>query len=135
MLKTYSEFIRLPSFEDRFNYLKLDGTVSELTFGNNRYLNQEFYHSEEWQRFRREVIIRDDGCDLADPDRKIYSKIYIHHLNPITVEDVINRNRCVLDLENAVCVTHKTHNAIHYGDISSLPIMVERKANDTCPWR
>lgn len=134
-IKTYSEVIALPTFEKRFEYLKLNGIVSELTFGHNRYLNQDFYHSAEWQNFRREIIIRDEGCDLADPDRKIYSKILIHHLNPITVDDILERRRCVFDPENVICVTHKTHNAIHYGSIEQLPVYRERTPNDTIPWR
>lgn len=136
MTKRYSEVIKLPTFEERFKYLRLNGKVSELTFGHNRYLNQDFYHSAEWLRFRREVIIRDDGCDLADPDRKIYSKILIHHLNPITVDDIVNARSCVFDPENAICTTHKTHNLIHYGDLAltnNFPI--ERTQNDTIPWR
>lgn len=136
LIKRYSEVIKLPTFEQRFNYLKLNGQVSELTFGHNRYLNQDFYHSTEWQRFRREIIIRDEGCDLADPDRKIYSKIYIHHLNPITVDDILERSSLVFDPENAICVTHKTHNDIHYGVNSSLVLShKDRTPNDTIPWR
>lgn len=136
MIRTYSEMMRLPTFEERFKYLKLDGMVSELTFGHNRYLNQEFYSSEEWKRFRRRIIIRDEGCDLACLDRKILSKIIIHHLNPITVDDILERRPCVLDDENAVCVTHKTHNAIHYGDSSLIPgAVVTREKDDTILWR
>lgn len=136
MIKTYSELIKLPNFKERLNYLKLNGVVSELTFGHNRYLNQGFYSSNEWKRFRREIIIRDDGCDLADPDHKIYSKILIHHLNPITVEDILQRRRCVMDPDNAICVTHKTHNMIHYGVDENIPeVVLERTRDDTCPWR
>lgn len=135
MIKRYSEVIKLKTFGERFDYLKLNGKVSELTFGHNRYLNQDFYHSMEWLRFRREIIIRDDGCDLADPDRKIYSHILIHHLNPITVDDILNMKETVFDPENVICVTHKTHNALHYGSLSDIPVCVDRKRNDTCPWR
>lgn len=136
MIKTYSELIKIPTFEERYEYLKLNGKVSELTFGHNRYLNQDFYRSKDWQDFRRKIIIRDDGCDLAHPDHKLYCHLVIHHLNPITVEDIVNKRRCVFDPENAVCTMHKTHNAIHYGDISQInSILVERAPNDTCPWR
>ena len=128
--------IRLPNFKERLEYLKLNGIVSELTFGHNRYLNQGFYSSAEWKRFRREIIIRDNGCDLADPDHKIYSKILIHHLNPITVDDILNSRRCIVDPNNAVCVTHKTHNLIHYGIDENIPeVVIERTKDDTCPWR
>lgn len=136
MKRTYSELITIPTFEERFEYLRLNGVVSELTFGHNRYLNQDFYHSVEWQRFRREIIVRDEGCDLAHFDRPIYSKIIIHHLNPITVDDIVEGRKCVFDPENVVCTMHKTHNAIHYGDDSQIiKDIVVRKPNDTCPWR
>lgn len=137
MIKTYSEMIKLPTFEERFNYLKLNGVVSELTFGYNRYLNQSFYHSPEWRKFRRGIIIRDNGCDLACQDREIRTHIYIHHLNPITVGDLLDRMLCALDPENAVCVSRQTHNAIHYGDESQIvkSSIVKRTKDDTCPWR
>lgn len=134
--RRYSELIKIPTYEERFEYLKLNGVVSELTFGHNRYLNQDFYHSREWQDFRRRIIIRDDGCDLAHPDHKIYCRIVIHHLNPITVEDIVEGNPVVFDPENAVCTIHKTHNAIHYGDSSQIDRdILERTPNDTCPWK
>lgn len=134
--KSYSEMIKLKTFDDRLNYLKLNGVVSELTFGGSRYLNQMLYHSEEWKRFRRDVIIRDHGCDLADENRPINRGILIHHLNPITVEDVRKRSKKIFDMDNVVCTTKITHNAIHYGgDISSLYDYHERKPNDTCLWR
>lgn len=136
MIRRYSELIKLKTFEERFDYLKLNGVVSELTFGHNRYLNQDFYRSEEWKRFRREIIIRDNGCDLAIEGREIPRGLIIHHLNPITVEDIVNSNRCIFDPENVVCVSHQTHNAIHYGDENQiLHDYVARKPNDTCPWR
>lgn len=138
IIKTYSELITLPSFIERYRYLKIGGRVGSDTFGHERYLNQMLYSSSEWKRFRRGIILRDNGCDLGDPDRPIPSgvSIYVHHINPITPDDVINRNPIIFDPENAISVTHITHNAIHYGDESLLitdPIV--REPNDTCPWR
>ncbi len=139
MMKTirrYSELIELETFEERFEYLKLNGVVSEETFGTYRYLNQKFYTSSEWRRFRRDIIIRDEGCDLAFPGREIHSKILIHHLEPITKRDIINRSELVMDPENVVCVCHNTHEAIHYGTLDLIPSdYVPRKPNDTIPWR
>lgn len=135
-IKTYSELITLPTYEERFNYLKLEGVVGEMTFGFDRYLNQKLYTSQEWKTVRNQVIVRDNGCDLACEGYEIYGKILIHHINPITVEDVINRNPIIFDLENLISTTHNTHNAIHYGDENLLikgPI--ERTKNDTIPWR
>lgn len=134
--KTYSELMSLPTFEERFSYLQLNGAVGEDTFGRNRYLNQILYHSEEWKRLRRQVIIRDEGCDLGCSDRRIYDRILVHHINPITVEDVLSKNPKVFDPENLICVSHITHNAIHYGDDNLLmKNPIERKPNDTCPWK
>lgn len=137
MMRTYSELITFDTFEDRYNYLKLDGIVGQDTFGFDRYLNQMFYRSREWRDFRREIIIRDRGCDLAMPEYQIVgSLILIHHLNPITPEDIVNRNSCLMDPENAVCVKKNTHDAIHYGTFDLIPKgPIERKANDTCPWK
>lgn len=136
IIKTYSELITLQTFEERFDYLKLSGEVGKATFGHNRYLNQILYNSPEWRRFRNEIIIRDNGCDLACDGYEIYGRILIHHINPITVEDIINRNPMVFDPENVITTVHNTHNAIHYGDKSLLPKSpIERKRNDTCPWR
>lgn len=136
MNRTYSELITFPTFEERFLYLKLDGVIGKETFGFNRWLNQELYHSDKWLRFRDEVIIRDGGCDLGVPGYEIYGSVLIHHLNPITYEDILYQNPCVFDLENAITTKLKTHNAIHYGDESLLMLTpVERKLNDTCPWR
>lgn len=133
---SYSELITIPTFEERFEYLSLNGRVGDATFGFDRYLNQEFYKSKEWQRIRDFVIIRDNGCDLAFPGRDIYERILIHHLNPITKYDVINHTRKLLDPENLVCTIKPTHDAIHYGDKNLLmKNPVERKINDTCPWR
>lgn len=136
MNRTYSELITFPTFEERFLYLKLDGVIGKETFGFNRWLNQELYHSDKWLRFRDEVIIRDCGCDLGVPGYEIYGSVLIHHLNPITYEDILYQNPCVFDLENAITTKLKTHNAIHYGDESLLMLTpAERKLNDTCPWR
>lgn len=135
-MKTYNELIRIPTFEERYRYLRLSGSVGEETFGFRRWLNQEFYHSDEWKRFRDKIIIRDGGCDLAVDGFEIYSSIIIHHLNPITYDDILNRNPCVFDPNNVVCTKLSTHNAIHYGDEILLPkTPVERIKNDTCPWR
>lgn len=135
-IKTYSELITIPTFEERFEYLQLKGSVGKDTFGYDRHLNQVLYRSPEWKRLRNQIIIRDCGCDLACEGYDIHSKVLIHHLNPITVEDVLARSRKVFDPDNLVCVSHNTHNAIHYGDMDLLvtgPII--RTKNDTCPWR
>ena len=135
-IRTYSELITIPTFEERFEYLQLKGSVGKDTFGYDRYLNQVLYRSPEWKRLRNQIIIRDGGCDLACDGYDIYGKVLIHHLNPITVEDVLARSRKVFDPDNLVCVSHSTHNAIHYGDVDLLvtgPII--RTKNDTCPWR
>lgn len=134
--KTYSELIALPTFEERYQYLKLDGVVGKETFGFKRWVNQEFYHSDLWLSFRDEIIVRDDGCDLGVPGYSIYGPVLIHHLNPITYEDILQQNPCVFDPENVICTKLSTHNAIHYGDESLLiQPPVERSRNDTCPWR
>ena len=135
-IRTYSELITIPTFEERFEYLQLKGSVGKDTFGYDRYLNQVLYSSPEWKSLRNQIIIRDGGCDLACDGYDIYGKVLIHHLNPITVEDVLARSRKVFDPDNLVCVSHSTHNAIHYGDVDLLvtgPII--RTKNDTCPWR
>ena len=137
IIKLYSELIKIPTYKERFEYLKLDGIVGKDTFGYDRYLNQAFYNSPEWRRFRRDMIIRDNGCDLACEGYEIRGKIILHHINPITQDDLISRRRDVLfDPENIICVSHNTHNAIHYGDVNLLITgPIERTANDTCPWR
>lgn len=136
MIKTYSELIAFPTYEERFRYLQLKGAVGKDTFGYDRYLNQILYNSQEWKRFRDKIIIRDNGCDLACEGYDIHGRILVHHINPIRVDDVVNRNPIVFDPENVVCVTHNTHNAIHYGDESLLILApVERTRNDTCPWK
>ena len=135
-IKTYSELILIPTFIERFRYLKIGGKIGEDTFGYDRYLNQILYRSEEWKRFRRDIIIRDNGCDLACDGYEIIGNVLVHHINPITVEDVLRRDPKIFDPENVVSTSLNTHNAIHYGDESLLitePII--RTKNDTCPWR
>lgn len=135
-IRTYSEMIALPTYEERFDYLKLDGKVGKETFGYDRYLNQVLYNTEQWKKFRREIIIRDNACDLACEGYEINYRILVHHINPITVEDIVNRNPMIFDPENVVTTTHQTHNAIHYSDKSLLITKpIERTRNDTCPWR
>lgn len=134
--KTYSELIKIESFKDRFEYLKLTGSIGKTTFGGHRYLNQMLYQSDKWKTTRREVILRDMGRDLAHKDYPINGSVYIHHINPITVDDILDERPCVFDLDNLISTTFKTHNAIHYGSEELLPKgFVERKKNDTCPWR
>lgn len=136
-IKTYSELITLPTFEERYEYLRLDGIVCEETFGFDRYINQEFYQrSQEWKRIRDQVIIRDQGCDLGIEGREIRGKIIVHHMNPITKEDILMRSDFLLNPEYLICTLKSTHDAIHYGDENLLikePII--RTANDACPWR
>lgn len=135
-IKTYSELITLPTFEERYRYLRLTGSVGTDTFGFDRYLNQIFYRSQRWKSIRDEVIIRDNGCDLAIDDRGIYGTIIIHHMNPITLQDLERDSEYLLNPEYLICTTHNTHNAIHYGDESLLILApTVRTRNDTCPWR
>lgn len=135
-IRTYSELIKLQTFEERFRYLQLNGRVGEETFGFDRYLNQKFYNDPEWLRIRDQVIIRDNGCDLAMPDREIKTRILVHHMNPIDKEDILRRSDFLLNPEYLICTIKATHDAIHYGDESKLNIMPpERRPNDTCPWR
>lgn len=134
--KSYQELSRLKSFEDRFDYLKLTGIVGETTFGFDRYLNQAFYRSKEWRNVRREVIIRDEGCDMGHPDHPINGRVIIHHINPVSLEDLDEGSDILLDPNNLVCVSETTHNAIHFGDSTLLPEpYVERSKYDTCPWK
>lgn len=136
IIRTYSELITLPTFNDRFQYLKLNGQVGESTFGFDRYLNQLFYKSDEWLRLRDQIIIRDNGCDLGIEGREIHGRILIHHMNQIRKEDILNRSRYLLDPEFLICTVKRTHDAIHYGDENLLlTIPKERRKNDTCPWR
>lgn len=136
-IRRYSDLIQLPTFDERFQYLQLKGEVGAATFGFDRYLNQIFYSSQEWKDIRNHVILRDNGCDLADPDYQIHSKILIHHMNPISVEEVLHRDPDILNPEYLITTCQRTHNAIHYGDDSILRAdkLVIRKPNDTCPWR
>ena len=135
-IKTYSELITLPTFEERFAYLQLNGVVGRDTFGFDRYLNQIFYRSKKWRSIRDRIIIRDNGCDLGVEGYEIYGNILIHHINPITSEDIERESEFLFDPEYLITTTHSTHNAIHYGNISLLPTMpIERTKNDTCPWR
>lgn len=136
IIRTYSELILLPTFEERFEYLRLDGRVGEATFGFDRYLNQLFYKSDEWRAIRDFVIIRDNGCDLGMPDREIRSRILIHHMNPITKDDILRRSDFLLNPEYLITTIKNTHDAIHYSDDSLLiKNPVERRKYDTCPWR
>lgn len=135
-IRTYSELILLPTFEERFEYLRLDGIVGEETFGFDRYLNQQFYRSAKWKRIRDEVIIRDRGCDLGVEGFEIYGKILIHHMNPISAHDIRTMSDLLIDPEYLISTVHNTHNAIHYGDANLLiTAPMERRPNDTCPWR
>lgn len=136
-IKTYSELITLPTFEERYKYLRLDGEVGKETFGFDRWLNQVFYNSKEWKTFRRDMIVRDMGCDLGIRDREIVGSIMIHHINPISLDDIINRRiEILMNPDNSICTSLATHNAIHYGDENLLvKEPIERRKNDTCPWR
>lgn len=135
-IRSYSELIRFNSFLDRYEYLRLGGEVGKETFGFDRYLNQQFYHSDEWRSIRDFLIVRDLGNDLGLEGYPIHGRIYIHHMNPITARDIQDCSEYLIDPEYLICTTHNTHNAIHYGD-SSLLIAepVERTPYDTCPWR
>lgn len=136
MLKTYSELITLPTFEERFKYLELDGMVGDETFGFDRYLNQKFYRTSEWRKVRQEVILRDDGCDLAIEDRPIFSRIIIHHINPISIDDIKLKEDWILNPDFLICTSKRTHDAIHYSDESILfSEPIERSPYDTCLWR
>lgn len=136
-MKSYLELISIPDFKDRYEYLKCTGRVGEETFGSKRYLNQLLYRTPEWKRIRRQVILRDEACDLGHPDFSLGdAPAYIHHINPITMEDIIEMRPCVYDLNNLITTSFNTHQAIHFGDASKLILPpVERKPNDTCPWR
>lgn len=136
MIRTYSELACLETFEERFKYLELDGQVGQETFGFDRYLNQKFYRSPEWKRVRQEVILRDNGCDLGIEDRPIFGNVIIHHINPMSVDDIKRKETWVLDPDFLICTCKRTHDAIHYSDesiIFSEPI--QRSPNDTCLWR
>ena len=135
-IRTYSELSKLSTFEERYEYLRIGGSVGRETFGFDRYLNQVFYTSQRWRNVRDEVIIRDNACDLGIEGRDILGRIIIHHLNPLTLEDIVNETEYLLDPEFLICTMLSTHNAIHYGDKSLLILdPIERSKNDTCPWR
>ena len=134
-IRTYSELITLKTFRERFEYLKLGGLVGADTFGYDRYLNQMFYSTAEWQKVRRDVIIRDHACDLAIEGLEIPSRIIIHHMNPIDKSDVISHSLDIINPEYLICTSFETHNAIHYGIDTPAKELTERRANDTCPWR
>lgn len=137
MVKTYHELIQIPDFEDRFRYLQLKGSVGNATFGGHRSLNQMLYRNSNWRSVRNKVILRDEGCDLAHPDFEIKGQyIYVHHINPITIDDILEERRAVFDLNNLITVSFQTHQAIHYGTEDMLPkLPVERKPGDTCLWK
>ena len=136
-IRTYSELSKLKTFRERYEYLKLGGIVGEDTFGFDRYLNQRFYTSKEWKQIRNFVITRDNGCDLGIPDHKIIDDlILVHHMNPITKDDIINKSEMLLNPEYLITTVKPTHDAIHYGDESLLvEDYIERSKNDTCPWK
>lgn len=136
MIRTYSELSTIHSFEDRYRYLRLNGSVGTETFGFDRIFNQQFYRSREWKAIRDHVIVRDNGCDLGVEGYEIHGRIYIHHMNPIMLKDIETTSEFLLDPEYLITTTHGTHNAIHYGDEDLLILPpVERSKNDTCPWR
>lgn len=136
MIRTYGELVTMHDFLDRFNYLKLNGSVGKSTFGFDRYLNQAFYHSQSWQHIRDYVISRDQGCDLGVPGFELNKRILIHHMNPIGQDDILKRNKDIIDPEYLISVSFKTHNAIHFGDESQLPLLpVERSPDDMIPWK
>lgn len=134
--KSYTELMKLKTFEERFDYLKLDGRVGNMTYGSDRIFNQAFYHSKEWKSLRAKVIARDMGCDLGMEDREIFDKVIVHHINPMTMEQLEKGGDELFDMENFICCSHKTHEAIHYGDESLLPRteFVERRPGDTKLW-
>lgn len=138
LIRTYTELIQIPTFLERYRYLKLGGKVGEETFGWERYLNQKFYRSEEWRRFRRQIILRDHGCDLADLDHEFAEgeRVIIHHMNPIDTKDIVYQTEYLMNPEYVISVRDRTHKAIHYGDDSLImeyePII--RRPGDTCPW-
>ena len=136
IIRSYSELMRLKTFEDRYDYLKLNGFIGEETFGFDRILNQIFYRSPEWKSIRDKIIIRDDGCDLGIAGREIHERIIIHHMNPISADDILARSDFILNPDFLITTTHNTHTAIHYGSKETLFLLpIERTPNDTCPWR
>lgn len=135
MIRTFSELVHIPTFEERFDYLQLRGQVGSSTFGFDRWMNQLFYRSRDWKLVRQHVIARDLGCDLAMEGYEIHDRIYIHHMNPMEADDLVHGNQDVLNPEFLISTTHRTHNAIHYGDRNLLPRkLVERRPGDTALW-
>lgn len=135
-IRTYSELITFPTFEERYQYLRLNGNVGRETFGFDRYMNQFFYRSPEWKKVRNEVIARDNGCDLGVEGREIFGRVLIHHMNPISPEDIRDRSDLLLNPEFLITTVHNTHQAIHYGDESLLMLSpIQRARHDTCPWK
>lgn len=136
MIRKYSDLRRLATLQERFEYLKLAGKVGADTFGFDRYLNQRFYKLGKWKEARNYVIIRDNGCDLGVEGYEIGDKVLVHHMNPITLDNVLEMDEALFDPEFLICVSHNTHNAIHYGDANLLPkLPIERRPGDTCPWK
>ena len=136
LLKSYRNLILLPTILDRFEYLRIKANVGDSTFGFDRFINQDFYQSREWRQVRMRVIARDEGCDLGVPEYPISGKVIIHHINPITAEDIENASDLLFDMDNLICVSETTHNAIHFGDETLLPAEpIIRMPGDTCPWR
>lgn len=136
MIRTYSELIRIPTFDERFEYLKLGGVIGHKTFGTERYLNQVIYRSPQWKQARNTVIIRDNSFDLGVEDYEIFDKVIVHHMNPITVEEAFNWDPKIFDPEFLITVSDRTHRAITYGDKKLLPrVVMSRSQNDTCPWK
>ena len=133
--RCYAELMKIEDYAERFEYVKLGGIIGEETFGNKRWLNQMLYSSDEWKQARREVILRDEGFDLGHRDYPISSSVYVHHMNPITVEDILSRSPYVFDPKFLISVSLNTHNALHYGDVNNLNIYIPRERNDTCPWK
>lgn len=135
-LRRYSELKRLKTFKERYDYLRLGGIVGDSTFGFDRYLNQLLYSSARWKQLRQKIILRDNGCDLGVEGYDLKQKIIIHHMNPLTIQDIENVSDEIFNPENLICVSQRTHNAIHYGDENLLPSgPIERRPNDTCPWK
>lgn len=136
IIRSYSELSKLQSFEERFRYLQLNGEVGKDTFGFDRYINQKYYKSREWKSIRDKVILRDNGCDLGIEGRDIHGRILIHHMNPISVKDIEEQSEFLTNPEYLICITHNTHNAVHYGDENLLvKEPITRTKNDTCPWK
>lgn len=136
MPRTYSELIQIPTFEERFRYLKLNGSVGEQTFGFDRYMNQTFYRSQEWKQVRHEIIVRDMGCDLGIEDREIFGLILVHHMNPLMIDDLVKHSDYLLNPDFLICTCKRTHDAIHFGDESILyEEPITRRPGDTCPWK